>query len=88
MRYRIEIYILGMQAGKWETNSCRKARQIYWQQNNRLDRWTQLYIDGKTGPKAWMDRELGGGQKHSYMVELLGQEFMGKMAEKKRRTDE
>ena len=55
MCYRIEVYILGFMVGVYETNKHSEAKRIYWLHNNRLDRWTQLYIDGETGSKEWMD---------------------------------
>ena len=71
MRYRIEVYILGFIVGVYETNKHSEAKRIYWLHNNRLDRWTQLYIDGETGSKEWMDRTLGGGREHGYLAEDL-----------------
>ena len=61
MRYRIEVRVYGRVVEELETDDYRRARAFYRLHNERDDRWTQLYIDDKTGSKAWMDREMHTG---------------------------
>ena len=61
MRYRIEVRVYGRVVEELETDDYRRARAFYRLHNEWDDRWTQLYIDGKTGSKAWMDREMHTG---------------------------
>lgn len=56
--YRIEVYQMGELIHEYEVNTHREARRIYHHYNQLNDCWTQLYVDGLTGSKAWMDRVI------------------------------
>ena len=57
-RYKIEIYVLGKVSCSYETDDYAKARKYYWLHNDLDECWTKLYIDGESGTKAWMDRQM------------------------------
>ena len=56
--YRIQVYHMGRLTHEYETDVFQEARRIYRHYNLQLDCWTQLYINGLTGSKAWMDRNI------------------------------
>lgn len=60
--YRIEIYVQGELVRTFETNYFEEAAVFYYRNNDFDDRWTQLYVDGQTGSKAWMDKQMKLGR--------------------------
>lgn len=60
--YRIEIYVQGELVKTFETNYFEEAAVFYYRNNDFDDRWTQLYVNGKTGNKAWMDKQMKPGR--------------------------
>lgn len=60
--YRIEIYVQGELVKTFETNYFKEAAVFYYRNNDFDDRWTQLYVNGKTGNKAWMDKQMKPGR--------------------------
>lgn len=85
-RFRIEVWVLGILAETHETDSLKQAQKIYWAHNNLLDRWTKLYIDGKTGSKEWMDSTIGGGNTLNYAISTMSAEARARVARKKGRS--
>lgn len=70
--YKIEIYIYGELVKTFETNYFEEAAVFYCRNNDFDDRWTQLYVNGKTGNKAWMDKQMKPGKipKNFYLFSL------------------
>lgn len=60
--YRIEIYVQGELVKTFETNYFEEAAVFYYRNNDFDDQWTQLYVNGKTGNKAWMDKQMKPGR--------------------------
>ena len=60
--YKIEIYVQGKLVKTFETNYFEEAAVFYYRNNDFDDRWTQLYVNGKTGNKAWMDKQMKPGR--------------------------
>ena len=58
MKYRIGVRMYGLPVCALDTDDYRQARIFYRRHNELEDRWTQLYIDGESGTKAWMDRQM------------------------------
>ena len=58
MKYRIEVRMYGVVACALDTDDYRQARIFYRRHNELEDRWTRLYIDGESGTKAWIDRQM------------------------------
>lgn len=56
--YRIEVYHMGELVHSYETDAFREAKRIYTHYDQQLDKWTQLYVDGRTGSKAWMSKVI------------------------------
>lgn len=60
--YKIEIYVQSKLVKTFETNYFEEAAVFYYRNNGFDDRWTQLYVNGKTGNKAWMDKQMKPGR--------------------------
>lgn len=56
--YHIEVYRMGELVHSYETDAFREAKRIYLHYDRMLDCWTQLWVDGLTGSKAWMNQQI------------------------------